>query len=449
MRFSPFGNPGQKNEFALMSLNCLFVPFVALFLLATHLLEGPALQLHQDLVPVQDPVAQSADTDSAAPATDSDPAGTVAAEPQRNLRSERIAQVLATYYVRQIDADRLRPWSIMHGLIAYGPDSRIIAGGHPVNAVEYLCNNGAGDGMTLMYLSNGQLKTRIGQGVQGHAGQLLAMLAQSGVPASYPLKVEDREFQVQDLIEYEQRGCRSGTELTFKLIALAHYLPPNSVWKNDLGETWDMQRLIREEMAQPVTTGACGGTHRLMSLTYAVWQLERTGQPLVGEWHNAARMLGAWQERAWKFQNADGSFSTEWFNGPGADLSLDKRLYTSGHTLEWLACSLPEEQLGDPRMTAAVDYLLELMLGAPGYELDVGPRGHALHALLVYQMRMFGEGLDYAALMSVSDVESIVKPKRIVATPASSQSLSGRQESGTGPAGGDRRAQPRGVFRRR
>jgi hypothetical protein len=97
-------------------------------------------------------------------------------------------------------------------------------------------------------------------------------------------------------------------------------------------------------------------------------------------------------------------------------------------------------------MTAAVDYLLDLMLNAPGYELDVGPRGHALHALMVYQQRTFAETLDYAALMSVSDVQSIVKPKRIQATPVSA---SRELPDGSNTGGLDRRSMPRGVFRRR
>lgn len=362
-------------------------------------------------------------------------------------RNHRIAECLAIYYTKPVDADKLRPWSILHGLIAYGPKAQVMTAGKPEEAVRYLCNNGAGNGMRLLGLQNGKLVTRIGQGVQGHPGQFLAILAQCNVPIDQPLTVDGRQFRLRDLVEYEQKTCRSGTELTFKLIALAHYLEPNAVWTNELGEKWDMQRLIREELAQPVIEGACGGTHRLMSWTYAVRQLERLGLPPSGEWHNAARMLGVYEEHAWKLQNPDGSFSTEFFIGPGSDPDPTRRLYSTGHILEWLVCTLPEERMSDPRLAKAVDYLTQLMLSAPRYELDVGPRGHALHALAVYERRCFGESSDYAQLLKAGmpyyPTEKALTAKSSSAVPATQASGSNRSEFPNATRPGTR------IFRRR
>lgn len=338
--------------------------------------------------------------------------------PAEQIRNEKIARCLAIYYTKPVDADKLRPWSIMHGLIGYGREAEVMAGGKVSNAAEYLCANGPGNGLRLMGLSGGKLVTRIGQGVQGHSGQFLAILAQSGVPASAPITVDGRSFRVQDLVEYEKQDCRSGTELTFKLIGLAHYLESNAAWTNSLGERWDMQRLIREELKEPVNEGACGGSHRLMAWTFAVRQIERSGLPPSGEWHNAARMLDVYQDHTWKLQNGDGSFSTEFFVGPGADPDLTRRLYSTGHILEWLVCTVPVEELTDPRITRAVDYLVDLMLSAPGYELDVGPRGHALHALAVYEQRTWGEASDYAQLLK-SGVRYYPTEKALTAKSAS------------------------------
>lgn len=331
-------------------------------------------------------------------ATDKLPLEEVGQQPQaedarspEELRRDRIAQTLQIYFTRQVDVEVLRPWSIMHGLIAYGRNSQVVVAGKHVNAAEYLCQNGIGNEMRIMYLEKGKLKTRIGVGVQGHPGQLLAILAQSNVPADQPLFVDGKKLTVRDLIEYEKRDCKSETELTFKLIGLSHYCEPNEVWKNESGEKWSFPRLIREELAEPVSEGACGGTHRLMALSFAVFQLEKRNRPLAGEWLNAARKLDGYVDRAYALQNPDGSFSTDFFEKPGAENDRIRRCYTTGHIVEWLAFTLPANKMTDPRLTKAVDYLTELMLSTPNYDLDVGPRGHALHALAMYELKTWGK----------------------------------------------------------
>lgn len=324
---------------------------------------------------------------------------------EQQLRRARLASCLATYYQYPVDANKLRPWSIMHGLIAYGPRSLTLVNGQPVNCIEYLCANGAGDGMQILYLENGKLKTRLGPGVQGHEGQLLAILAQAGTPADHPLTVEGQQFTLQDLIEYEMRGCRSGTELTFKLIALAHYLEPDATWQNDAGETWNMERLIREELAEPLIEGACGGTHRLMALSFAVQQRVKRNLPLEGEWFRADAYVSAIQGIVFnKYQNSDGSFSTLFFKARENHPDLNRRAYATGHIVEWLAYSLPMERLHDQRMTAAVDFLLDLMVTAPDHKVDVGPRGHALHALQLYERRAFGSSSDWANPSNIANL---------------------------------------------
>ena len=80
------------------------------------------------------------------------------------------------------------------------------------------------NGQTLFWVQNSKLQTKIGPGVQGHAGQFLAMLAQSRVRTDYPMKVDNVDFKVADLVEHEKHTCQPRTELTFKLIALVHYL---------------------------------------------------------------------------------------------------------------------------------------------------------------------------------------------------------------------------------
>lgn len=333
----------------------------------------------------------------------------------------RVAQTLQIYFTRQVDVEVLRPWSIMHGLIAYGRNSQVVVRGEHKSAAEYLCENGIGNEMRIMYLENGRLKTRIGVGVQGHPGQLLAMLAQSNIPLDYPMTVEGRNFSVRDLVEYEKRDCKSGTELTFKLIGLSHYCEPGEVWLNELGEKWSFPRLIREELAEPVSEGACGGTHRLMALSFAVFQIEKRNLPLAGEWLNAARKVDGYVDRAYSLQNPDGSFSTEFFEKPGAENDRIRRCYSTGHIVEWLAFTLPAEDMDDPRLTKAVNYLTELMLSTPNYDLDVGPRGHALHALAMYELKAFGKSSSHDHYLVSGEPLPPVLETRLVFDPPSTK----------------------------
>src|SRR6185295_1368644 len=102
--------------------------------------------------------------------------------------------------------------------------------------------------------------------LQGHHGQLLAILAQARVRSDYPMRIEGKDFTVADLIEMEKATCYPKTELTFKLLGLQRYLDLNARWTNDQGMAWDFPTLMREEMSTPVRTAACGGTHKLSSL---------------------------------------------------------------------------------------------------------------------------------------------------------------------------------------
>lgn len=303
---------------------------------------------------------------------------------------ESIRSCLAYYFYRPENTQRRSPWGVMHGIIGFGVDTPLLAGERDVNAIAWLCANGPCNGMQLLHPAAGSVGVRTGPGYQGHSGQLLAILAQSRVKIDYPLVVQGQRLSIADLVRSEQATCRSGTELTFKLIGLAHYLEPDAAWQTDGGQTWNVSRLIKEELAQPIVGAACGGTHRLMGFSYAVRKCEKSGQPVAGQWLRAKEYLEKYHEYTFKLQNADGSFSTNWFASRGDQPDLDHRLNSTGHTLEWLVYSLPNDHLSDPRLVRAVEYLTDLMWRYRGHEWEVGPKGHAIHALCLYDERMLG-----------------------------------------------------------
>lgn len=310
----------------------------------------------------------------------------------RNLRS-RLRSVLSFYYRKPLNTVEHDPWELMHAMLQYELHSRVRDGGPNgpyMTLVGHLCFNRPSKRQQLMIINkNGKLEAEVGVGVQGHRGQFLAMLAQCNVSPDYPIRVGGQELTIRDLIESEQRSCYAKTELTFKLIGLGHYLSSDATWVNDQGETWDIPRLIREERAQPIRGAACGGTHRLSGLSLAYRRREARGEPLDGEYAEAARFVQQYQAYAFQMQNEDGSLSTEWFAGRGAEEDIERRLRTTGHILEWLVYSLPDDQLQSTRTVRTVNYLTELLASHADQEWHLGSIGHAVHALVLYDKRVF------------------------------------------------------------
>jgi len=336
------------------------------------------------------PTAPSADSDGPDGEEDADAPKSADLSPELVALRDDLRRCLGYYYLRPERASERDPWGVIHAAIAYGVDSELYAGDRKVNAIGWLCWNGNCRGYQLLYINNGRVDAKQGVGLQGHAGQFLAMLAQSRVPTDYPLRVDGQEFTVADLIETEKLTCRGGTELTFKLISLVHYLDAEATWKDEHGSEWSIPRLIREELAQPVTAGACGGTHRMMGFSYAVRKREKSGLPFEGEWQRARKFVDDYHRYTLALQNPDGSMSTSWFQGRGDSGDEERRLETTGHMVEWLVYSLPEEELTDTRVVKSVRYLTNLLWQDRNRNWKIGPKGHALHALVLYDHRAFG-----------------------------------------------------------
>lgn len=307
---------------------------------------------------------------------------------------DKIRRTLDIYHPRQLNSRDHNAWEVMHSIIAYGVNSNLHDGdptGKSINSVGWLCYNNPCKGDRMLYLDRGKPAARQGVGVQGHHGQFLAILGQSKVKRDYPVRVSGQEFTLEDLIETEKLGCLAGTELTFKLIALAHYLDSNATWKNYAGQDWSIPRLIQEEIKQPIRGAACGGTHRLMGLSYAVRKRQQQGGDIDGQYARAQKYIGDYHLYTLSLQNPDGSFSTEWFTGRGNRSDKARRLQTTGHILEWMAYSMTPEMLQDPRMVKAASYLSGILLDGQSNAWEIGPLGHAIHALALYDERVFKE----------------------------------------------------------
>jgi hypothetical protein len=314
--------------------------------------------------------------------------------PALSALGAKVRKTLAVYEPKHLNARDNTCWEVMHGLIAFGPRTEIFRdgpGGTTVNAMGWLCWSGRCQNEPLVILENDHPHALYGVGLQGHDGQYLAMLSQWRVRPESPMHIGGKDFTVADFIDEEKLTCQSGTELTFKLIALAHYLPSDATWNSRNGEKWDIPKLLKAEIESPIHGATCGGSHRLFGIANAVNERVKRGEPINGQWARAAKYTADYQRYTLgTLQNPDGSFSTEWFNYP-ADRAgdVDRKIQTTGHMLEWLAWSLPEDELRDPRVLKAVDFVSSSLLANPNHAWSIGPLGHALHSLVIFHQRLY------------------------------------------------------------
>ena len=201
------------------------------------------------------------------------------------------------------------------------------------------------------------------------------MAAQTDTPREYAIRAQGHDFTIEQLVKEEQLTCREPMELTFKLIGLSHYLSTDAKWKNERGEKWDLPRLIRAELAQPVNGAACGGTHRIMGLSYAVKKRKEAQKPVEGQWWRAEKFVNEYYKYAMSLQNRDGSFSSDWFKRRSDWGGNDRKLQTTGHILEWIVFASTDEQLVDDRITRSVAFLTNLMVQHRYHDWNMGQKG--------------------------------------------------------------------------
>ncbi|MBL8888417.1 MAG: hypothetical protein JNL67_00455 [Planctomycetaceae bacterium] len=286
-------------------------------------------------------------------------------------------------------AQNRSPWGVMHTTLAWGPPGEILIDDKTYNAINALCDNQRLKGVRLLAVQDGLPHPLEGPGLQGHPGQLLAILAQNNVPLTHPIRIADQTFSVADLVAYEKKTCKPNMELTFKLLGLSHYLPLDEIWTAEDGGTWSVERLLRLELRQPINgQQTCGGTHRLMAIHLAAAKRIREGGDVNGAWAAASQYIEDYHEYALSLINPDGSCSTDWLERRAALDDPQRRVQTTGHVLEWLAVSLPNEKLLHDKLVGSFAYLSALLMVDIGETWSVGPRAHALRALRIYHDRL-------------------------------------------------------------
>ena len=301
-----------------------------------------------------------------------------------------IRQGLLYHYARPETANERSNWGMLHSIMVFGADTKIRVNNRKYSAIAWIAGNNACRGQRLLTTKNDAITARSGVGLQGHQAQLLAVFSLCNVPLDYPVYASEEKFSIRDIVESEMLACRSGEELTFSLIGLSHYLDTDTIWLNADGETWSFERLIKEELSQPIVGAACGGTHRLMGFAHALRKRRAAGKPITGQWKRAEIFMKDFEKYAYRLQNRDGSMSTDWFEGREDNGDMDRKIQTTGHMVEWLLTITPDAKLQEPRLVNAVRFLANTIYTERGHDWKIGPKGHALRSLAMYYERVYG-----------------------------------------------------------
>jgi len=288
-------------------------------------------------------------------------------------------------------------WQVVHGILAFGPEFPLAHDGEVGPALDYLLGGGPLTGWKLRPGERGVVAV-VEEGSttgQGHPDQWIGYLSQcglSGVPLDTKLVVGGRDHTLADLLTQAQHDIRPGQEATWTLMALAAHVPPDASWEAADGTTWTIEQIVQMEADADLSTSACGGAHRLTALAVALaaHRAARTNPegPLTGGWAAAAERLADAIDRARRFQQPDGGFSTHFFDRPGTSPDVFARLGATGHIFELLAIALDDDELAAPWVTRAAERLLVLLEQTHDVDVECGGLYHAIHGLSLYNRRV-------------------------------------------------------------
>lgn len=302
---------------------------------------------------------------------------------------------------RMLSTEVHAAWQVLHGVLAYGNEFPVQTSDGKQSALQYLLDGGSLNGWTFESgdsFADGRNGLRAimepgGYAGQGHADQWLAVLAQSNLELGQEIRIGSKIYLISDFLAQVKNDVPYNveSEWSWTLIGLTWYLPTSSTWTAGDGNQWSIEELVRRELQQEIQSSTCGGTHRLIGLSMALNKHRADGGEMTPLWQDVERTLKAAADTAQQFRNVDGSLSSNYFSRPGIPADSAKMLATTGHTLEFLAITLPKDRLREPWVEAAVVRLCNLLNDATEVPLECGGLYHAVHGLVVYQDRAFGE----------------------------------------------------------
>lgn len=295
---------------------------------------------------------------------------------------------------RFLTANVHTPWQILHGILALRKDFQIKLEGEKTSALKWLSEGNEWKDESIV------VKTPYGgefhrftkpYHFQGHPNQFLAILTMSELGTDFEmLTAKGETVTIEQMLNNAKMTVNDREEITWTLWSLARYLPIDSEWINKDGEAWSMERLVQIQTYADLSHAACGGTHGLFALSLARNSYIYSGKKPRGIWLEADQKIKRYITEARSLQNSDGTFSSNYFAGPGKSEDFGKRIATSGHILEFLMVAVDDKELDKPWLRKAVGAVANELTENRLKAADCGPLYHALHALVLYRQRTGG-----------------------------------------------------------
>jgi hypothetical protein len=337
--------------------------------------------------------------DGSQPATSPQTTAAAPGSPNPSISDPLAAQVdeaIRANAHRFLETDVQTPWQIIHGLLAYRRDYVVKTHGNKVNALEWIASGASFHNQPWFektaYGAHAHPYNGHPYEFQGHPCQFMACMTMCDLPVDFKFKAGSGDtVTLNDLIHGAQAEVNDREEVTWVLWFLAHYLDSDAQWTNKDGEPWSMERLVQLEVGKTVTAGACGGCHGIFALAYSRNGFLASGRTLYGPWLEADQKVRRHIEIARMYQNPDGTFSSNSFQGPGHSDDFEKRLGTTGHILEFLDVSLPQARLSEDWVRNAVSALSGELIEKKLAPCECGALYHAIDGLTIYRTRVWPE----------------------------------------------------------
>lgn len=227
-----------------------------------------------------------------------------------------------------------------------------------------------------------------------HPDDLLATLAESGVPLDTEVTTRDGATSVRALLETALRRYHVDQfEHEWTAICYARYLFPTDRWTNDYGQSVRMETLVRRLMDEDLWRGVCLGTHRLEALVVLLRADEQAGGLTPRLRQQIIEHLTQVSRRLVQSQHTTGYWNQHWHEqtDPATRESGTRaeQILATGHHLEWLALAPPEVLPPREVLVRAGQWLVRAIqeVDEETLRVEYGPFTHAGRALCLWRGR--------------------------------------------------------------
>lgn len=204
-----------------------------------------------------------------------------------------------------------------------------------------------------------------------HPNKILSLFALAGLTLDHKIQVNGTDFAIRDCVVDAARNCDLRRELPWTAVALSHYLPPISSWRDKTDALISFDDIVARMCELPLGQGACFGHH----LLFALATLRRAARHVELLSRKSLEAIESQLRRGVEFlqrtQSADGSWPANWTGAnpyPDGE-SLRGRLISTSHALEWISCLPPEQETFESLIERAEAWLCQRIDDLNEFEL--------------------------------------------------------------------------------